>query len=191
MATAVTDAGMLCVWCPEYFRDVDGYDAWETRVNERLGDAISAGELVPVNIQSDGAFGIRVAIAPPDLTEREHTYAVVTSEPYLLAVTGGELCLSGIEGVGDADRAPFRVTLVDGRYAVRANDRGLGRGTRWPRARWQPHGGCTAGLRSADHPRGRHGAIPHSRGHIRSSRVTDHAAIRAAAPKGSTGADAG
>jgi hypothetical protein len=120
VATAVTDAGMLCVWCPEYFRDVDGYDAWETRVNERLGDAISAGELVPVNIQSDGAFGVRVAIAPPDLTEREHTYAVVTSEPYLLAVTGGELCLSGIEGVGDTDRAPLRVTLVDGRYAVRA-----------------------------------------------------------------------
>jgi hypothetical protein len=48
------------------------------------------------------------------------TYAVVTSEPYLLAVTGGELCLSGIEGVGDTDRAPLRVSLVDGRYAVRA-----------------------------------------------------------------------
>jgi hypothetical protein len=120
VVTAVTDAGMLCLWCPEYFRDVDGYDAWETRVNARLGDAIGAGELVPVNIRSDGAFGVRVAITPPDLTEREHTYAIVTSEPYLLAVTGGALCLSGIEGVGDIDRAPLRVTLVDGCYAVRA-----------------------------------------------------------------------
>jgi hypothetical protein len=111
---------MLCVWCPVYFRDVDGYDAWETRVNERLSDAISAGELVPVNIRSDGAFGVRVATDPPDLTERERTFAVVTSEPYLLEVTGGELCLGGIEGVGASDRAPLRVTLPDGRYAVRA-----------------------------------------------------------------------
>jgi hypothetical protein len=120
VVTAATDAGMLCVWCPVYFGDVDGYDAWETRVNERLSDAISAGELVPVNIRSDGAFGVRVATDPPDLTERERTYAVVTSEPYLLEVTGGELCLSGIEGVGDSDRAPLRVTLPDARYAVRA-----------------------------------------------------------------------
>lgn len=120
VVTAATDAGMLVLWCPAHFRDVDGYDAWEARVNERLGDAIGSGELVPVNIQSDGAFGVRVATDPPDLTEREQTYAVVTSEPYLLALTGGELCLSGIEGVGDVDRAPLRVTLPDGRYAVRA-----------------------------------------------------------------------
>jgi hypothetical protein len=75
---------------------------------------------VPINIQSDGAFGVRVATAPPDLTEREQAYAVVKSDPYLLAVRGGELCLSGIEGVGDTTRAPLRVTLADGRYTVRA-----------------------------------------------------------------------
>jgi hypothetical protein len=120
VVTVPTDAGMLCVWCPAYFDDVDDYDAWETRVNDRLSDVISAGELVPVNIQSDGAFGVRVATAPLSLTEREQSYAVVTSEPYLLAVTGGELCVSGIEGVGDPVRAPLRVNLPDGRYAVRA-----------------------------------------------------------------------
>ena len=109
---------MLCLWCPAYFSDVDGYDTWESRVNERLSDAIGAGELVPINIQSDGAFGVRVAIAPPDLTEREQAYAVVKSDPYLLVVRGGELCLSGIEGVGDTTRAPLRVTIADGRYTV-------------------------------------------------------------------------
>jgi hypothetical protein len=43
-------AGMLIVWCPAYFHDVDSYDAWEARVDERMEDAIAAGELVPVNI---------------------------------------------------------------------------------------------------------------------------------------------
>jgi hypothetical protein len=71
VGTAATDAGMLSLWCPAYFRDVDDYDGWETRVNERLGDAISAGELIPINIGSDDAFGVRVAIDPPNLTERE------------------------------------------------------------------------------------------------------------------------
>ncbi|WP_406051579.1 hypothetical protein [Kribbella sp. NBC_00889] len=94
VVTAATDAGMLSLWCPAYYRDVDRYDVWETRVNERLGDAISTGELLPVNVGSDGAFGVRVAIDPPDLTERERAYWVVTSEPYLLAVAGQEVCLS-------------------------------------------------------------------------------------------------
>jgi hypothetical protein len=120
VVTAATDAGMLSLWCPAYFRDVDGYDVWETRVNERLGDAISAGELIPVNIGSDGAFGVRVAIDPPNLTERERAHRVVTSEPYLLAVAGQEVCLSGIEAIGDTDQAPFRATIPDGRYSVRA-----------------------------------------------------------------------
>ncbi|MGH2381124.1 MAG: hypothetical protein ACRDG7_07870 [Candidatus Limnocylindria bacterium] len=119
VVVARTDAGMLAVWCPSYFRDVDGYEAWEARVNERLAEAITAGELVPVNIQSDGAFGVRVAVDPEDLTERERRYALLTSEPYLLAVSGGALCLSGIEGFGDDDRAALRVEPPDGRYAIR------------------------------------------------------------------------
>jgi hypothetical protein len=94
--TVATDAGMLALWCPAYFGDVDGYEVWETRVNERLGDAISADELTPITIGSDGAFGVRVAIDPPDLIERARAYRIVTSEPYLLALAGREVCLSGI-----------------------------------------------------------------------------------------------
>jgi len=119
LVTAYTDAGMLSLWCSAAFRGVDGYEAWEVRVNERLHDCIAAGELVPVNIRSDGAFGVRIAVTPDVLTAREETYSVVTSEPYLLVVNGGEACLSGLEFVGDRERAALRVRLPDGRYAVR------------------------------------------------------------------------
>jgi hypothetical protein len=115
-----TDAGMLSVWCPRPFASVGGYDAWEQHVNDRLQEAIANGELVPVNIGSDGAWGVRVAVAPDGLTERERTYAVVTSEPYLLVVSGGEACLSGIEAVGDPASAAIRIPLADGRYTVRS-----------------------------------------------------------------------
>jgi hypothetical protein len=49
-------AGRLIVWCPAYFHDVDSYEAWEARDDERMEDAIAAGELVPVNIGSDGCI---------------------------------------------------------------------------------------------------------------------------------------
>ncbi|MGH3460606.1 MAG: hypothetical protein ACRDP9_03935 [Kribbellaceae bacterium] len=109
---------MLALWCASTFGDVDGYESWETRVNERLGAAISRGELVPVGIQSDGAFGVRVAVAPDGLTEREQRYAIVASEPYLLTVRGGEVCLSGIENVGSPEHATLRMPLMDRRYTV-------------------------------------------------------------------------
>ena len=119
VATVGTDSGMLCLWSSAGFRVVDGYEAWESQVNDRLAQIIETGLLVPVNIQSDGVFGVRVAIDPPALTDRENAFAVITSDPYLLVVDDAELCLSGIEGVGDIDRAPLRFTIADGRYAVR------------------------------------------------------------------------
>ena len=54
------------------------------------------------------------------LSDRERAYAVVASEPYLLVVTGGEVCLSGIENVGAASYAELRLGIPDGRYAVRS-----------------------------------------------------------------------
>ncbi len=119
VVTVGTDSGMLCLWSSEGFRDVDGYESWEAQVNDRLAETIGTGFLVPVNIQSDGVFGVRIATDPPNLSDRENTYAVITSDPYLLVVHDAELCLSGIEGVGDVDRAPLKITLADGRYAVR------------------------------------------------------------------------
>ncbi|MGN6220577.1 MAG: hypothetical protein ACTHNQ_13830 [Microbacterium sp.] len=114
-----TDAGMLCVWSPTAFDAVNDYDSWGTHVNDRLHDAIASGDLVPLNIESDGSWGVRVALPGEGLSDRERTHEVITSEPYLLMVSGGEVIVSGIEGVGDLVRAPLRLRLGDGRYVVR------------------------------------------------------------------------
>ena len=121
VVTVATDGGMLALWRGSAFADVDGYEAWEERVNERLAEAIQSGELVPVGIRGDGAFGVRVAVAPDAATERELRYTVVTSEPYLLVADGGAIFLSGIEAVGNAQSSPVTLSLAQGRYAVRAS----------------------------------------------------------------------
>lgn len=121
VATVATDAGTLAVWRASAFAEVDGYDAWEERVNDRLPEAIRSGELVPVGIQGDGAFGVRIAVAPDKATEREARYTVATSQPYLRVSDGGPLFLSGIEAVGDEQRSPVTLVLPGGRYAVRAS----------------------------------------------------------------------
>jgi hypothetical protein len=121
VATVATDAGILALWRASAFAEVDGYDAWEERVNDRLPEAIRSGELVPVGIQGDGAFGVRLAVAPDTATEREARYTVVTSQPYLLVADGGPVFLSGIEAVGDEQRSKVNVSLPEGHYAVRAS----------------------------------------------------------------------
>jgi hypothetical protein len=135
-----TDAGMLSVWCPRPFASVNGYGAWEQYVNDRLQDAIANGELVPVNIGSDGAWGVRVAIAPDGLTERDRAYAVVTSEPCLLVVSGGEGCLIGIEAVGDPSMRGSPHSARGRSLRGSVNDRGVEWGARGARRRWAPDG---------------------------------------------------
>ena len=119
VVTASTDAGMLALWCAATFDGIVDYESWESRVEDRLGAAISAGELVPVNIRSDGAYGVRVAVAPDTLSPRESQLAFVTSAPYLLVVTGDGAALSGIEHVGSPESAAVQVPLPAGRYEVR------------------------------------------------------------------------
>jgi len=119
VSTVATDAGLLALWRSSAFNDVDGYPAWERRVEDRLAEAVRDGELVPIGIGGDGAFAVRVAIAPEGLSEREARYTVTTSQPYLLVSDGAELALSGIEGVGDLSRSPLVVSVPEGRYAAR------------------------------------------------------------------------
>lgn len=114
-----TDAGMLALWSGAAFETVNNYDDWEARVNERLDDAIARGEIVPVGIQGDGAFAVRVATAPSGLSDREQRFTVVTSDPYLLSTPGGQTFLTGVESVGNRDNAPLAFALAPGRYAVR------------------------------------------------------------------------
>jgi len=118
--TVATGSGMLALWRASAFADVDGYEAWETHVNERLHEAIAQGELVPVGIQADGAFAVRAAVAPEAATERESRYTVTTSEPYLFVADSGPVAISGIEAVGDISRSPIVLEVQAGRYAVRA-----------------------------------------------------------------------
>jgi len=120
VVTVSTAAGMLALWCASAFANVNGCDAWEERVNERLSDAIQSGELVPIGIQGDGAFGVRLAFFPDSATDRESSYTVVTSEPYLLVADGGPIMLSGVEVVGDQQSSQMTLSLPEGRYAVRA-----------------------------------------------------------------------
>lgn len=114
-----TDAGMLALWAPTAFIAVIDYDSWETHVHERLPIAVAAGDLVPINIGSDGSWGVRVASSTDGLSDRERECEVVTSEPYLLVVAGGKAYLSGLEDVGAPASAPLELALPDGRYVVR------------------------------------------------------------------------
>jgi hypothetical protein len=119
VVTIATDAGMLALWRGSAFADVDDYDDWERRITERLGDAIALGELVPIGIGGDGAFGVRIAVAPDGASERELQHTVVTSEAYLLAADDGPIFLSGIENVGVVRSASVSPDLPPGQYSVR------------------------------------------------------------------------
>jgi hypothetical protein len=53
-----TDAGMHVVWDRAHFGNVRDYTSWERELleHEDIERHIGAGELIPINIQSDGTF---------------------------------------------------------------------------------------------------------------------------------------
>lgn len=55
---AATDAGMHALWNPSRFTGITDYETWEDALleEEDITQRIQAGELVPINIGSDGAF---------------------------------------------------------------------------------------------------------------------------------------
>jgi hypothetical protein len=120
---ARTDAGMLALWNPARFSAIADYQAWENALLEDndIAQHIHAGELVPINIGSDGAFGFLIRTGPSGtltLTSREEHYLVASSQPYLY-LSGGIACLSGIEDISAAP-GPAVATLPvpAGRCAV-------------------------------------------------------------------------
>lgn len=126
--TAVTGSGMLALWDPAAFTHVVDYDSWEVELldDEPVVEHIRAGRLVPLNILSDGRFGVLVRRAGAgELTERERRYAQHSSDPYLFVSTGVAK-ISGIEEVGSfeeeestvADMTPTEIDLPAGSYAV-------------------------------------------------------------------------
>ncbi|WP_369170470.1 hypothetical protein AB5J49_22830 [Streptomyces sp. R28] len=124
MSTVATDAGMLALWDPQSFTSIVDYDTWDAQLgeDEDVERHIRSGALAPINIRSDGAFGVVVRIGgvdqPVQLTERESRHCLVTSDAYLLHSTG-KVWLSGIEAVGaEAWSETVRFDLPVGRYSV-------------------------------------------------------------------------
>ncbi|MGK5547785.1 hypothetical protein ACSNOH_24050 [Streptomyces sp. URMC 127] len=120
--TVGTSAGMFALWRISRFAEVTDPEAWEDEVaeEESLTEAITEGALVPVNIGGDGAyqFTVRGVSALGSLSEREASFRLVSSQPYLL-VSDGLVGLGGLEAVGEytgADR--LRLPVESGRYAV-------------------------------------------------------------------------
>jgi hypothetical protein len=113
---------MWLFWQPEAFSDVHDYDTWSPELEDDpdIARHIELGDCVPINIGQDmaAAFIVRVPEAGgiAELTEREATYLVVSSQPYLF-VSHGSALLTGIEGVmGGLPQAD--VNLTAGRWAV-------------------------------------------------------------------------
>jgi hypothetical protein len=104
-AVVATTSSMLALWDAEAFADVVDYDTWEPELclDEDIHRHVKAGDLVPININVNGAFQVLVRFGTaPELTEREAEHLLVTSEPYLL-VSSGAVRLSGVEHVGWGD----------------------------------------------------------------------------------------
>ncbi|MFF3415364.1 hypothetical protein ACFYW9_11770 [Streptomyces sp. NPDC002698] len=124
VSTVATDAGMLALWDPRRFTGIVDYDTWDPQLgeDEDVERHIRIGALVPINIRSDGAFGVLVRTGEVGLlarlTERESRHRLVTSDAYLLH-SSGQVWLSGVEAVG-AEVWPGTVQcdLPAGRYSV-------------------------------------------------------------------------
>ena len=119
-----TDAGMLALWDPQAFAGVMDFGSWESELveDEDVLRHVLAGALVPINIRSDGAFGILVRVggsgAPAELTERESACRLVSSQPYRFA-SGGRACVSGIEDVcAEPDGDSLQVPVLQGEHVV-------------------------------------------------------------------------
>jgi hypothetical protein len=120
-----TDAGMHVVWDRAHFGNVRDYTSWERELleHEDIERHIGAGELIPINIQSDGTFRITLRVASsttPTLTQEESRRVVSASEPYRF-VGAGHIDVSGIEFVS-AEPDPQSVAsapLAAGEYEAR------------------------------------------------------------------------
>ncbi|MER5401237.1 hypothetical protein [Streptomyces sp. NPDC002599] len=124
VSTVATDAGMLALWDPRCFTGIVDYDTWDPQLgeDEDVERHIRIGALVPINIRSDGAFGVLVRTGevglPARLTERESRHRLVTSDAYLLH-SSGQVWLSGVEAVGaEAWPGTVQCDLPAGRYSV-------------------------------------------------------------------------
>lgn len=119
-----TGSGMHCLWDRSAFESVSDYDSWERELlqDKDIARHVASGAFVPLNIGSDGAMAIEVRLgttdAPACLSERESTYLIVGSDPFLLR-TSGAIGVGGIESVEGAPRDGVgTIQLPPGDYAA-------------------------------------------------------------------------
>jgi hypothetical protein len=118
-AVVGSESGMLALWDAEPFAGIVDYESWEEELclDDDIQRHVKAGDLVPININSDGAFQVLVRYGTdPVLTEREIEHLVVSSDPYLL-MSSGAVRLSGVEHVGSAEDA-VELTVGEGEHEV-------------------------------------------------------------------------
>jgi len=112
---------MCAVWQPQAFSfdDFEGWEDWATE-DGRLGEPISSGIFVPINVGGGGVFQIIVRWgAGAGLTEPERQCLVASSDPYLF-ISRGCLALGGLEDCGNVESGSSSfVEVADGRYSVR------------------------------------------------------------------------
>jgi hypothetical protein len=122
-----TDAGMLCLWDPSAFPRIVDYETWEPELCEDpdILRHIKAGHLVPINTNQgvDGAFDVIVRVGDDkkkaSLTEREASYILAESTPYLFKSTG-RVCLSGLEHVeSQPGRSVGCLPMPDGEHVAK------------------------------------------------------------------------
>lgn len=102
----MTGAGWCCLWDAAAFAHVIDE---ETHYNTMIDDdgvhrSIASGGLVPINDFGDGGYdiGVRITNEPNELllSEKELSAVVAKSKPYRFC-TSGEICVSGMEFVGE------------------------------------------------------------------------------------------
>jgi hypothetical protein len=115
---------MHALWNPSRFRGITDYETWENALleDDDITRRVQAGELVPVNIRSDGAFQFLVRVGTagqaPALTSRERQYLLASSQPYLY-LSDGTARLTGIEHIcADPGPATPALTVPAGPNAV-------------------------------------------------------------------------
>jgi hypothetical protein len=117
----MTDSGMLCLWQSAAFASIHDYDSWEEELleDEDIIRHIQRGELVPINIRSDGSFEVEIRMGEKEaLNEREKRHLLVSSMPYLFRSTG-QLHVSGLEHVtAKPGSGVGSLQLKPGDYAV-------------------------------------------------------------------------
>ncbi|MFE6922017.1 hypothetical protein ACFVAV_13285 [Nocardia sp. NPDC057663] len=120
---ADTGSGWVALWDAASFVHVTDQGIWE----EELIDVdetghVADGHLVPLNILSDGRYGVRVrfsAEAAPVLDEREAAYRELESDPYLFR-SNGTVHVTGVEYIGqyEDEEPPQAFTLPTGEYSA-------------------------------------------------------------------------